>query len=65
MTAICKFIYACNATLSSRTFRFRIKRERAGISRKIDQTCILEYQAGIEPAFRGSEVLTVGDNGDG
>ena len=27
MTAVNKFIYACNSTLSSRTFRFRVKRE--------------------------------------
>jgi hypothetical protein len=31
MTAICKFIWACNVSLSSRTFSFREKRERANL----------------------------------
>ena len=31
MTAICKFICACNVTLSARTYRFREKRERANL----------------------------------
>ena len=28
MTAICKFIYACNSTLSSQTFHFRVRSEK-------------------------------------
>ena len=67
MITICKFILACNATLSSRTYRFRVKREKPNLTYTENRDMVkygFIYYTSIEYAVRPPECLKV-ESGQG